>query len=1164
MKSFTLYSLLLFSLISKAQCPYPNANTQLGATQTFCVNNPNQVITVNNMNGSRFLLVNVVQGFTYNFSVGNVYAANNENLNVYDASTNTALVFASGASGASISNWVSTLSGQIKLVLSLDACIATNLTNVQVTIEIVNVGNTIDNQTDFGTNTWVGHVYNWLGTSPPPGGSTSPASPTYSYPFDVTSYAGYYPVNTESINEAFGSNSNCFPLYSNGAIRTNILTDVFAVRYKMRSTRPAGCYIATLTGDDGMRLYNDGVLVFNSWRQQSITSYFNVLIYLDGSADLVYDYYEYQGENAVAFSLTPFNSSLNDIVSPVNPIVCSGVTPLPLNGSSFLYNGTTINPTIAFQWQSSTDNITFTNITGATNEDYTPPGITSATTVVTYYRRLMSAVSNVGSCSFASNSVSITTTGAPASIAPVALAGSGATCGQFTANWNAYAGATSYQLDVSTNTSFTTFVDGFNGLNVGNVNTYVVTGLAGSTAYYYRVRAISSCGISNVSNRITLLVIPPPTVVSATSGECNQFTANWTASINATSYIIDVATTSGFTTGTYLTGYTALNVGNVTTITVAGVTVYPVYYRIRGVGLCGTSGNSTTTTVNATSTTWNGSTWSNGLPTMSKTVTINGTYDMNTQPSFDACNVIVNSPFVVTVPAGRYINIQNNLTVNTGATVNVLNGGSLVQISDAAINTGNINMSRTASIRLWDYVFWSSPVNNFTLANVSPATPSQYIWRWNTTVANANGGLGNWQNATGTMTNGVGYILRAPAGYSTSVATSYTANFVGVPNNGVYTPTIERGSYTGANYTGTNGAIITSNDDNWNLVGNPYPSAISINSFLTFNTNIDGFVRIWTHGTLPSTSISSPFYNTFGYNYSPADYLVLNGTGSNSGPGLSAVIGAGQGFFVLMNPGTATTSTLTFNNAMRDKTYYNEQFYRNVTAKNNIGDYSTADRIWLDLISPIQTTRTLIGYIDGATQERDRLYDAITDYKDAQNFYSLVQDDPMTIQGRGLPFMASDQVPLGIKTPQNGNYTIAIGAVEGLFSANNQAVYLEDKKLNIIHNLSIAPYTFTEVKTIENNRFVLRYTNQTLANTNYESIQNSVAIYASNNQVKIDSTIENILEYEIYDVLGRTLTTKKELNANHIVINTIAQSNQALIVKITMANDQVLVKKIVY
>ena len=292
MKTTFLSLLLLFTILANAQCPYPAANTQNGTTQTFCIGNPNEVITINNMNGINFLLVNVVQGFTYNFSVGDVFAANTENLNIYDAATNASLAFASGASGASISNWVSTLSGQIKIILSLDACVQTNNTNVSIAIEIVAVGNTFDNQNTFGTNNWVGHVYNWLGNAPPPGG-TSPVTPSNTYPFDSSGYAGYYNIGTEAFVEGFGGNDVCFPVSSNGAVRTNIMTDVFAVRYKMRSTRPAGCYLATFKGDDGIRLYNDGVLVFDRWVQQPPSNYNNVLIYLDGDADLIFDFYEY-------------------------------------------------------------------------------------------------------------------------------------------------------------------------------------------------------------------------------------------------------------------------------------------------------------------------------------------------------------------------------------------------------------------------------------------------------------------------------------------------------------------------------------------------------------------------------------------------------------------------------------------------------------------------------------------------------------------------------------------------------------------------------------------------------------------------------------------------------------------------------------------------------
>jgi uncharacterized protein (TIGR02145 family) len=73
--------------------------------------------------------------------------------------------------------------------------------------------------------------------------------------------------------------------------------------------------------------------------------------------------------------------------------------------------------------------------------------------------------------------------------APVALNGSAPTPTTFTANWLALEGVSGYRLDVATDIAFTAFVAGFNNLDVGNVLSYIVTGLAPLTDYFYRVRA---------------------------------------------------------------------------------------------------------------------------------------------------------------------------------------------------------------------------------------------------------------------------------------------------------------------------------------------------------------------------------------------------------------------------------------------------------------------------------------------------------------------------------------------------------------------------------------------------------------------------------------------------------------------------------------------------
>ena len=168
------------------------------------------------------------------------------------------------------------------------------------------------------------------------------------------------------------------------------------------------------------------------------------------------------------------------------------------------------------------------------------------------------------------------------------------------------------------------------------------------------------------------------------------------------------------------------------------------------------------------------------------------------------------------------------------------------------------------------------------------------------------------------------------------------AKFTGVPNNGNISFTISRGSYTGVDYLGTNGTKITNLSDNYNLVGNPYPSSISTNNFL-FNNNAllqDG-IKVWKHGTAISSSQSSPYYGTYQYNYSPNDFFIYNYTGGTvPTPGASDYfIGSGQSFFVTMKDGAATSATINFDNSLRNSTYSNSQFYGEVNQSQLIVDF---------------------------------------------------------------------------------------------------------------------------------------------------------------------------------------------------------------------------------
>lgn len=545
---------------------------------------------------------------------------------------------------------------------------------------------------------------------------------------------------------------------------------------------------------------------------------------------------------------------------------------------------------------------------------------------------------------------------------------------------------------------------------------------------------------------------------------------------------------------------------------------------------------------------WNGTLpWTNGLPNLTKTVIINGNYNTGTNGSFDACSVTVNATRTLTIAANTFVNIQNQL--NNNGTVIVQNNGSLVQINDAAINTGSITVERTATgvVVGQDYVYWSAPVTGQTVNGVFSGSSPRYTW--GTTTTNANGGQGTWIPYTGAMSAGSGYIVRDNS----------SANFTGVPHNGVFTPTIARG--TDFTTVGTQGIPRTATDDNWNLLGNPYPSALDVVStggFLDANTNLVGNVKVWSHLNPADVSTTDPFYQNFVSNYRASDYITFNRTGLASGPG-DYKVASGQGFMVLMNPGAAGTSSVTFNNSMRSINHANNQFYRSANNTN-----ATRSRMWIDLISASETNRILVGYVQDAKNGLDRMFDAFTDYKPSQNFYSIIEDVPQVIQGKALPFVDTDLVPVGFKVSATGSYTIAIAAVDGLFANDGQTIYLEDKVLDVVHNLTLAPYTFTASAGVVNNRFIIRYTDRTLNTDDFELVGKNVSIFGTSNGIKINSLLSKVKSYVVYNILGQVLASENGVNSNATEVKSIQKNNQTLVVRATLDNGQIVIIKIIY
>ncbi|WP_458625959.1 T9SS type A sorting domain-containing protein [Winogradskyella sp. PC D3.3] len=338
---------------------------------------------------------------------------------------------------------------------------------------------------------------------------------------------------------------------------------------------------------------------------------------------------------------------------------------------------------------------------------------------------------------------------------------------------------------------------------------------------------------------------------------------------------------------------------------------------------------------------------------------------------------------------------------------------------------------------------------------------------------------------------------------------------------------------------------ISTANNSWNLVGNPYPTFIDSQAFLTANSAV-----------LDPNSVAIYAYNS-GTNMAGGPGTFGNFTIINGLTNTDVNIAPGQGFLVANDP-VDSTNQLSFTTAMRTKDGTDDFILGRDASQNQM--------LRLQVENDTENFATEIYFNANSTLGLDPGYDAALYNGVGYNLvlYShLVENNlgkNMAIQSLDLNNQNDISIPLGVKVAEGQQITFSI---ELSTLSDEVEVYLEDNQTNTFTLLNTNNYSFTANTAISGTgRFYLRVENSALSTIDLNS--KSLQIFANEQTLFINGQLLADTEVSVYDIQGRlvfssSLAGKSEINT----INAASLSQGVYVVKLKNAEQQ-QTKKVIF
>lgn len=499
------------------------------------------------------------------------------------------------------------------------------------------------------------------------------------------------------------------------------------------------------------------------------------------------------------------------------------------------------------------------------------------------------------------------------------------------------------------------------------------------------------------------------------------------------------------------------------------------------------------------------------------TYTYNGTWSPNDPNGMSAStdiiivtsgNAIISSNTdidKVTVDAGATISVNSGVTLTVNGTEGVMLNSTSTSYSSLILDgtiTGTVKYNRYVnnnhSVNGNDLI--SAPLSgqafNTFIANNSniranPNGPEVLFGGYDNTSSTNPFELWN-ENATTPLTAGKGYRSGITEGESSNLVT-----FEGIVNTSLVQTPINQGSVS-----------------KLNLIGNPFPSYLDAQLFLSHNSSLLDPSAIVIYGYNDSTDGSSA-----------GDYTIISALINTN-----IDIAPGQAFFVASNVSGGNIEFTTSSSDMRLATG-GDDFIAGRSA-------SATTNLKLDLSSATDSFITDIFFTEYSTQGLDPGYDASLLGGNAPEFalYShLVQENtgiPFAVQALGKIDYNDIIIPLGVNANQGEQLSFSID--ENSLPSTVE-VYLDDNVTNTTTLLNTTDYILTPNMDLNGTgRFYLRLTNNALSTIDNNLDNLNIYNNHSNKTIVIAGQLLEATTAKIYDVQGRLISTTLLQNTDRI------------------------------